>query len=249
MSANTLALIALASSVGCLDSSSARPATEARDPVLTSRPGTPSLTSAKGKTVFAVEGSNAVVYVPASVDAAKPVGLVLFLHGANRTVDFFVDGHKPVADTTNVIVLAPYATIGTWDAINGPFSNDITIIDSALAWVFQRWSIDPAKIVISGFSDGATYSLAVGRANGDFFTRVVAYSPGFLIEVAAKGKPPILVSHGTEDVILSFQYTKNVIVPTLRDLGHTVDFREFTGPHAVQLAAMRDVLNAIRSDP
>ena len=140
--------------------------------------------------------------------------------------------------------------LGSWDAVQeGYFSDDITIIDRSLRWVFQRWTIDPAKIVISGFSDGATYALAVGRANGDFFTRIAAYSPGFLIDVAPKGLPPILISHGTEDIVLSFPYTKNTIVPTLREEGYEVEFREFTGPHAVHLATVEYLLNSIRTDP
>ena len=212
------------------------------EPLLTSRPGTPSLTGEKGKHTFEIGDDSAVIYVPESVDRAAPTRLILFLHGALRTVDVFVDGHKAAADEAGAIILAPFACCGTWDAIHSSFGPDVAIIDAALAWAFDRWTIDPAEVIMSGFSDGGTYSLAVGRANGDLFSRVVAYSPGFLIDVAPQGKPPILITHGTQDTVLPIDRTSRAIVPLLRTAGYTVEFREFTGGHAVPQSAVNDVV-------
>jgi predicted esterase len=36
-----------------------------------------------------------------------------------------------------------------------------------------------ATLAVSGFSDGASYALSIGPANGDLFTHVMAFSPGF----------------------------------------------------------------------
>ena len=215
------------------------PATE---PILRSRPGTPSLTGEKGKSSFTVLDSSAVIYVPQNVDRATPTRLIVFLHGANRTVDFFVEGHRAAADEAGAIILAPFACCGTWDAIQSYFGADIAILDAALKWTFDRWTIAPAGVTISGFSDGGTYSLAVGRANGDFFSRVVAYSPGFLIPIEPRGKPPILITHGIQDAILPIDQTSRSLVPVLRNNGYTVDYREFTGGHAVLQSAMVEVV-------
>jgi phospholipase/carboxylesterase len=212
------------------------------EPVLKSRPGTPSLTGDKGKSTFTVLDSSAVIYVPLSVDRATPTRLILFLHGANRTVDFFVEAHRAAADESGAIILAPFACCGTWDGIQSAFGPDIAIIDAALKWTFDRWTINPAAVIMSGFSDGATYSLAVGRANGDFFSRVVAYSPGFLLPIEPRGKPPILVTHGIQDNILPIDATSRNLVPVLRNNGYTVDYREFTGGHAVLQSAMVEVV-------
>jgi phospholipase/carboxylesterase len=166
----------------------------------------------------------------------------VFLHGALRTVDFFVDAFTAPADRVGVIILAPFSTQETWDAILGRFSNDVRVLDAALKFVFERWTIDPARLVLSGFSDGGTYSLAMGRANGDLFSRVVAYSPGFLIGVSNVGTPPILISHGTEDAVLPIAQTSRLIVPALRQAGYTVDYREFSGPHAVPSSISTEVI-------
>lgn len=226
----------------CLSEGFAAPAVK---PILKSRPGAPSLTGDKGKSTFTIVDSSAVIYVPESVDRAKPTRLVLFLHGALRTVDAFVDGHKAAADEAGAIVLAPFACCGTWDGIQSYFGPDIAILDAALDWTFKRWTIDPAAVIMSGFSDGGTYSLAVGRANGDLFSKVVAYSPGFLIDIEPKGKPPILITHGTQDTVLPIDPTSRTIVPILRNAGYTVEFREFTGGHAVPQSAVNDVVKGL----
>lgn len=221
---------------------------EAIDPVLVSRPATPSATTATGRQEFGVAGSRAVVYVPESITREQPVGLVVFLHGAGRTVDPFVDAQKTIADTSRVIVLAPISIGRTWDGIlYQQYSHDITVIDKSLEWVFQRWNIDPAKIAMTGFSDGATYALGVGLSNGDLFSHVVAYSPGFLLGFVPQGKPAIVISHGMQDPVLSFEFTKTSTVPRLEQLGYTVDFREFSGGHAMHLATARYVFNEIRT--
>ena len=210
---------------------------------LDARPGTPTLTGPAGKSSFEVSGSSSVVYVPERVVRDRPTPLLVFLHGALRTVDTFVEGHRAPADAAGVIVLAPFAAgSGTWDAIRGSFGPDPKVINESLRWVFDRWTIDPARIVLSGFSDGGTYTLAIGRANGDFFSRVVAYSPGFLIDVPAAGKPPFLVTHGTDDTVLPIDATSRVIVPELRSRGYTVDYREFKGPHAVPGSVVNELV-------
>lgn len=218
------------------------------DPIITARPGAPVIASDTGKIGFAVAGSSAVVYVPGAITQDQSVGLVLFLHGALRTVDAFVEAHQPAANENRVIVLAPFATAGTWDAIHGGrFQNDIAVINQSLEWAFQRWTVDPQKVVISGFSDGGTYALSIGLANGDFFKRVAAYSPGFVIDVETRGMPPILISHGTEDTVLPIDQTSRPIVANLKSLGYEVVFREFTGPHAVYGPALRELLEGIKT--
>lgn len=75
-----------------------------------------------------------------------------------------MDGHTKIADEARVIILAPYASVGTWDAIHGVFSSDIAVLNGALEWAFQRWTIDPAKIGMSGVL-GWRYVLARHRTS------------------------------------------------------------------------------------
>ena len=70
------------------------------------------------------------------------------------------------------------------------------MLDRALEWTFSRYAIDQACMAVGGFSDGASYALSLGITNGDLFTHVLAFSPGFVAPAAQRGSPRIFVSHG-----------------------------------------------------
>jgi predicted esterase len=69
--------------------------------------------------------------------------------------------------------------------------------------------------------------------NGDFFRRVVAFSPGFVIDGLPNGKARFYISHGKADNILPINRCSRVIVPGLRQRGYDVTYREFDGGHGV----------------
>ena len=61
------------------------------------------------------------------------------------------------------------------------------------------WSpVDPARLVIGGFSDGASYALSLGLINGQLFRKVAAFSPGFVVTGEPEGKPRVFISHGPQ---------------------------------------------------
>jgi phospholipase/carboxylesterase len=226
---------------GCMDLSQTGTEQEV-DPRLTARPGTPNTSAENGLHWIGDIGDAGMYFVPSNASQVDAMPLVVFLHGAGRRIESLMNSFAPVAESSGVMLLAPLSTSGTWDAITGSFGDDVALINAAMQWAFQRWRIDAQRIVLSGFSDGATYTLALGRANGDLFSRVVAYSPGFLITVDPIGLPPILVTHGTEDLVLPYQTTAQVIVPELQRLGYAVDFRSFEGGHGVPLEIASEVI-------
>ncbi len=81
--------------------------------------------------------------------------------------------------------------------------------------IFQQVFVDPNRISVGGFSDGASYALALGLANGDLFSRVIAFSPGFVPPVPRSGKPRVFVSHGDADAVLPIDRTSRRLVPAL----------------------------------
>lgn len=192
--------------------------------------------------VGAAEGFLHLPPAPAS-DGAMP--LMLLLHGAGRRADGLLQGHVAAADEFGVAVLAPLSADYTWDVISGASSGDAARIDRLLARVFELVPVQGARIGLSGFSDGGTYALALGRANGDFFRTLTAHAPGYLLPVDALGRPPVRIAHGTADEVLPIDQTSRRIVPALRAEGYTVDYREFDGPHAVHPGTMRDAFAAL----
>ena len=172
-------------------------------------------------------------YVPAGYSASAPTPLVLMLHGANGQPTTGMRPFRELADAAGLILLAPASRRPSWDVRYGAFGPDVRFVDLALEDTYAQCNIDPARIFIAGFSDGASYALSLGLANGALFKRVIAFSPGFFEAGALQGKPPIFISHGTQDAILSIDATSRKLVPQLRQCGYTVTYQEFAGVHQV----------------
>jgi phospholipase/carboxylesterase len=154
------------------------------------------------------------------------------LHGANGDASNGIGPYSRSAEDRGLILVAPASRGGTWDLMLGGYGPDIEFIDRALKKVFGRYAVDPAHLVIQGFSDGASYALSVGMANPELFSHVAAFSPGYFDDPGQQsGKPKIWISHGTEDDILPIDSTSREIVPELREMGYKVRYEEFVGPH------------------
>ncbi len=107
----------------------------------------------------------------------------------------------------------------TWDVIAGGYGPDVAYIDRALEQTFSRYNVDPTRIAIGGFSDGASYALSLGVTNGDLFTHVVAFSPGFMAPAGQHGSPMLFISHGTQDRVLPIEACSRKIVPRFKRAG------------------------------
>ncbi len=208
-------------------------ATETHDPRLTARPRPGIRTSLENGPLGLSTGErDALIRIP-SAPADAPMPLLVFLHGATQNGAGMLRRIGPAADQAGVAVLVPDSRGTTWDAIRGGFGEDVVFLNRALEHVFAHVSVDPARVGVGGFSDGASYALSLGLANGDLFSRIVAFSPGFVIPTAPSGRPRVFISHGTADQILPIEQCSRVIVPRLRAQGHDVTFREFDGRHEV----------------
>ena len=175
-------------------------------------------------------GRDALLYVP-NTDNTAVIPLFVALHGAAQAGELMTTRLAGLADTVGCAILAPDSRGMTWDAIRGDFDVDPAFIGRAIAWTFDRVAIDATRLWIGGFSDGASYALSVGIANGDVLSRVLGFSPGFVIPTARQGTPAFFVSHGRDDPILPIYQCSRVIVPELRRAGYRVRFEEFEGGH------------------
>ncbi|HEY9779214.1 MAG TPA: PHB depolymerase family esterase [Leptolyngbyaceae cyanobacterium] len=178
-------------------------------------------------------GRDGLLYVPASYQASRPAPLVLMLHGAGGYAHQALALFQHLADASGLILLAPDSRDRTWDIILSGYGSDIAFIDSALEQTFSRYAIDPARIAIAGFSDGASYALEVGITNGDLFTHVIAFSPGFMAPVAQRGEQRLFISHGKWDKVLPIDRCSRKIVPQMQQAGYDVVYHEFDGFHVV----------------
>jgi phospholipase/carboxylesterase len=179
------------------------------------------------------------LHVPAGHNGTTPAPLAMLFHGAEGKGLGMVEALAPRADASGMILVAPDALYVTWDAISGPFGHDLDFASVAMEVAFDRTRVDSSRIGLAGFSDGATYAIALGRASGGLISRVAAFSPGFLIEVDPEGHPDFYISHGVDDDVLPIDYTGRP-VSTALDVDYEVQYVEFEGGHAVP-EAIRDV--------
>lgn len=228
----TWAAISLAAlGLACADSP-AQPGPSG-SPRLDARPGPPSSALPPGTHPLNLGSSrDGVLHVPAAGDGSAPVPLIVSLHGAGGDADDW-NAFADLAGSHGIALLAVDSRGPRWDGIRGEFGPDIEFLDQALAFTFDRLPVDGERIAIAGFSDGASYALTVGLANGDFVTHVVAFSPGFYARVEPRGTPEVFVSHGSADAVLPFSGTSGQIVPRLQGDGYSVTFEPFEGGHEV----------------
>lgn len=186
-----------------------------------------------------------LLHVPEAYQAASPAPLMLWLHGAGGRAHTFLSSElQDQADADGMLLLVPISKEYTWDVIAGcgRYGPDVAAIDQVLEITFSHYAVDPMHIAVGGFSDGASYALSLGITNGDLFTHVLAFSPGFMMPTGQRGTPRIFVSHGTRDEVLPIDRCSRRIVRQLERAGYDIRYREFEGGHAVPPDVTREAV-------
>lgn len=217
---------------------------------LAARPRSNVRTSVNGEHALGLDTARDAILKLPGKPSGTPLPLAVMLHGAGQSAEWMLGRVESAADEAGVAVLAPYSRDYSWDAVHGSFGPDVVFINRALERVFDSVAIDPARIAIGGFSDGATYAISLGLIDGDLFNRVIAFSPGFVIEGTTSGTPQFFISHGTDDPILPINRCSRRIVRDLTQRGYPVTFREFEGKHEVPPDIARQAMQwiAVGSD-
>ena len=222
-----------------------RPIPQSNDGRFTASPRDGVKQAAPGQTALGLDRDrDAILYVPKTTGQG-PLPLFVMLHGATQSAEDMFWYLGSTHEEAGIAVLAPNSRDTTWDAISGGFGADVVFVNNALDRVFQTASIDPSRIAIGGFSDGASYALALGLINADLFKSIIAFSPGFLLDDHPHGRPRIFISHGTHDRILPINRCGRPIASTLKSRGYDVTFREFDGDHEIPAEVVREGLSWI----
>jgi predicted esterase len=205
-----------------------------RENQLAVRPASPAAPATAGLRKLELRADrDALLYVPESAKKFKNAPLVVSLHGAGRTAERGIELLRTLSDQHGFLLLAPASAETTWDLEGDPRHPDVGGVNRALERTFSLAAVDPKRIAMSGFSDGASYSLTLGLANGDLFAAVFGFSPGFIGPAERVGKPPVFISHGTQDPVLPIEACSRRIVPRLKSEGYPVTYREFDGKHTL----------------
>ena len=179
------------------------------------------------------DGRDGLLFVPAAYRPERAMPLVVMLHGAGGDAPGAVAPFVGQAEESGLVLVAPESRGRTWDVLEGGYGPDVAFVGRAVDHVFRRVAVNAGRVGVEGFSDGASYALGLGLANGDLFTHVVAFSPGFVPPGRRVGRPPVFVSHGVDDRVLPVDRTSRRLVPELRRAGYDVRYVEFPEGHVV----------------
>ena len=162
LSGSTIAALTVGSACGRIGGS-----VIVSDGRLTARPRTNVKTAATGEIKLGLDSErDAILQIPKNA-GDSPLPLFVMLHGATQNADQMFWYLGSTHEEAGVAVLAPNSRDTTWDAITGNgFGVDVEYLNRALERVFETTAIDPARVSVGGFSDGASYGLSLGLING-----------------------------------------------------------------------------------
>lgn len=141
------------------------------------------------------------LYVPENYDPQHHWPLIIALHGAGGANDEYLLTWLRPAKSKGYIVLAPKSLGLTW-AIEKP-EPDVVSVTSTLMALRERYAIDPDRILVTGLSDGGTFSYALSASRPNLFGAVAPVA-GVLppwLDMQKAVTLPFLIIHGSQDFI------------------------------------------------
>lgn len=169
------------------------------------------------------------LYVPEYYTPDRAWPLVMALHGGSGNGRGFLWSWLRDARSHGDILIAPTAIGSTWalmgEDVDTP--NLARILDLARA----RWNIDPKRLLLTGMSDGGTFSYVSGLEGSSPFTHLAPVSATFhplMAEIADAERLrglPVHIVHGALDWMFPVQVARQT-QQLLSAAGANVTYRE-----------------------
>ncbi|MEA2777825.1 MAG: phospholipase/carboxylesterase [Acetobacteraceae bacterium] len=187
------------------------------------------------------------VFVPPWYDATQPVPLIMALHGGSGHGRLFLWNWVPEARSRGMIVVSATATGRTWSLMEPEI--DSQNLDAILGKVADRWNIDRNLTLLTGMSDGGTFTLLSGLAAESRFTHLAPAAASFHPLMLAVTDPeriaglPIHLTHGAQDWMFPVDMARTAH-RTLAAAGAAITYRELADlSHAYPRDGQGEVLD------
>lgn len=169
------------------------------------------------------------VYVPEYYTPGRAWPLVMGLHGGSGNGRGFLWRWLRDARSLGAILVTPTAVSSTWALMgeDADTANLSRILDS----VRSRWNIDPARLLLTGMSDGGTFSYVSGLESASPFTHLAPVAATFhplmaqMADAERLRRLPIHIVHGKLDWMFPVQ-TARQARDALTAVGADVTYRE-----------------------
>jgi phospholipase/carboxylesterase len=180
------------------------------------------------------------VYVPETYDESREWPVILALHGGSGNGRDFLWTWMREAKSRGYVLVAPSSVDSTWGEVDDLGLREI------LAWLANRYRLARDRILLTGLSDGGTFSLVYGLAHPDLY-RALAPCCGVFHPISFGNgnlerarNVPIYLVHGARDFLFPVQYahmTRDILTQAgadltyreIEDLSHTYP-RSENGP-------------------
>ena len=159
----------------------------------------------------------------------EPLPLVIALHGGGGHGGDFLYSWLREARSRGFLLMAPTSRASTW-SLQGP-DLDAGALDAMQAFVRERWRVDERRVLVTGLSDGATYSLLYGLRENAPCTHLAPvsgvlhpanFANGNLARVAGR---PVYLVHGALDWMFPIGLAR-AAAQELENAGAALVFRE-----------------------
>lgn len=176
------------------------------------------------------------LYVPETYRPGAPHPLVMALHGGSGSGRQFIWSWLRDARSHGAILVAPSSVGSTW-ALGGD-DVDTPRLLRALAFVRSEWNVDPARLLLTGMSDGGTFTYLSGLTMESPFTHLAPVAAAFhpMLGAFVDGERvrglPVSIVHGALDWMFPVAMAEEaqrvlagagarVVLRRIEDLSHT----------------------------
>ncbi len=160
------------------------------------------------------------LHIPPSYQPGQPMPLVINIHGLNSNAgqQERVSAMSLKADQAGFIVVYPEGRGNPQQWAIGPGAEgqeELRFFHDLLDHLANQLSLDPARIYVTGISNGAQMTHRLGCEMGDQIAAIAPVSGGyFRVEKCRPGRPlPIVAFHGTADNLLPYGGQGQVLLP------------------------------------
>ena len=169
------------------------------------------------------------IYIPEYLDLTKPAPIVFALHGGAGHGRLFLWSWLREARSRGCILVSPTARGDTWSLMDP--EGDYAKLAAILADVGRHCAIDPARRLLTGMSDGGTFTLLSGLGADSPFTHLAPCAASFHPMLLSVSEPeriqglPIYLIHGAKDWMFPVDMARTS-QQMLRAAGANVVYRE-----------------------
>ena len=179
------------------------------------------------------------LFVPTSVDLARPAALVVAFHAMLIDSKDVMPKYTKLSETAErhgFVIAYPNAIGSVWGLLPDRVAADTAFFDALVNHLSRMYRIDPDRVYVLGMSNGGYFAQLLARERSRTIAAVASHSGLLGLEtlrgVNAERKFPVLIVHGTKDPIFPYPLVRENADKYRRE-GHEVKYLEVPGlPHA-----------------